>query len=139
MDLETALGYARATNRSVLTTLRGNGLPQLSNVLHAVDLDGPIKISTTADRAKYANLRRRPWAAVKVDGESFWSYAVLEGEVELSAVAADPDDAATDELVALYRQLSGEHPDWDDYRRTMVADRRVVVRVRPSRAYGLGR
>ena len=139
MDLETALRYARATNRSVLTTLRGNGLPQLSNVLHAVDAGRLIKISTTADRAKYANLRRRPWAAVKVDGESFWSYAVLEGEVELSAVAADPDDAATDELVALYRQLSGEHPDWDDYRRTMVADRRVVVRVRPSRAYGLGR
>lgn len=139
MDLDTALRYARATHRSVLTTLRGNGLPQLSNVLHAVDDDGVIRISTTADRAKYANLRRRPWAAVKVDGEDFWSYAVLEGDVELSAIAADPGDGATDELVALYRRLSGEHPDWDEYRRTMVADRRVVVRVRPNHAYGLAR
>jgi len=139
MDLDTALRLARATNRSVLTTLRGNGLPQMSNVLHAVDDDGVIRISTTANRAKYTNLRRRPWAAVKVDGEDFWSYAVLEGDVELSAVAANPGDDATDELVALYRQLSGEHPDWEDYRRTMVVDQRVVVRVRPNRAYGLAR
>ncbi|HEU5485181.1 MAG TPA: PPOX class F420-dependent oxidoreductase [Microlunatus sp.] len=139
MDLETGLRLARSTNQSVLTTVRGNGLPQLSNVLHAVDDDGVLRISTTADRAKYANLRRRPWAAVKVDGESFWSYAVLEGDVELSEIAADPHDAATDELVELYRSLSGEHPDWDDYRRAMVADRRVVIRVRPTRAYGLAR
>ena len=139
MDLDTALRYARATNQSVLTTLRGNGLPQLSNVLHAVDDDGVIRISTTADRAKYANLRRRPWAALKVDGETFWSYAVLEGDVELSNVATSPDDAATDELVALYRSLSGEHADWADYRRAMVADRRAVIRVRPTREYGLGR
>jgi PPOX class probable F420-dependent enzyme len=139
MDLDTALRYARATNQSVLTTLRGNGLPQLSNVLHAVDDDGVIRISTTADRAKYANLRRRPWAALKVDGETFWSYAVLEGDVELSNVATSPDDAATDELVALYRSLSGEHADWADYRRAMVADRRAVIGVRPTRAYGLGR
>ena len=60
MDLDTALRYARATNQSVLTTLRGNGLPQLSNVLHAVDDDGVIRISTTADRAKYANLSGGP-------------------------------------------------------------------------------
>lgn len=134
MDLDTALRYARATNRSVLTTLRGNGLPQLSNVLHAVGDDGVIRISTTADRAKYTNLRRRPWAAVKIDGESFWSYAVLEGDVELSAVAADPGDDATDELVSLYRQLSGEHPDWDDYRAAMIRDERVVIRVTATRA-----
>ncbi len=134
-----ALRYARATNQSVLTTIRSNGLPQLSNVLHAVDDDGVIRISTTADRAKYANLSRRPWAALKVDGETFWSYAVLEGDVELSDVATAPGDAATEELVALYRSLSGEHADWDDYRRAMVADRRAVIRVRPTRAYGLGR
>jgi PPOX class probable F420-dependent enzyme len=139
MDLDTALRYARATNQSVLTTLRGNGLPQLSNVLHAVDDDGVIRISTTADRAKYVNLSRRPWAALKVDGESFWSYAVLEGDAGLSDVASAPDDAATEELVALYRSLSGEHADWADYRRAMVADRRAVIRVRPTRAYGLAR
>ena len=136
MELSDALELARATNRSVLTTVRTNGLPQLSNVLHLADDEGLIRISTTADRAKYANLRRQPWAALKVDGESFWTFAVLEGDVELSAVAAAPDDEAVEELVALYRGLSGEHDDWAEYRAAMVADRRVVIRLRPNRAYG---
>jgi len=137
MEISDALTAARATNRSVLTTLRRTGLPQLSNVLHAVDAAGVLRVSTTADRAKYANLRRTPWAALKVDGESFWSYAVLEGPVQLSAVAAAPDDAAVEELVDLYRALSGEHEDWPAYRAAMVADRRVVVRLHPDHAYGL--
>ena len=137
MEISDALGAARATKQSVLTTLRRTGLPQLSNVLHAVDGDGVLRVSTTADRAKYANLRRTPWAALKVDGENFWSYAVLEGEVTLSEVAADPDDAAVQELVDLYRALSGEHEDWAAYRAAMVADRRVVVRLHPTHAYGL--
>lgn len=136
MDLTDALDFARASNRSVLTTLRQNGLPQLSNVLHHVDAGGVIRISTTADRAKHANLRRNPWAALKVDGESFWTFAVLEGDVELSEVAAAPDDEAVEELVALYRALSGEHDDWAEYRAAMVADRRVVIRLRATRAYG---
>jgi PPOX class probable F420-dependent enzyme len=136
MEIEQALRAARARNQSVLTTIKGDGRPQLSNVLHAVGDDGLIRVSTTADRAKYANLRRTPWAALHVDGESFWSYAVIEGDVELSPVAAAPDDATVEELVGLYRSLSGEHEDWDDYRRAMVADRRVVVRIRPTHAYG---
>src|SRR4051794_21076633 len=137
MEISEALDAARQRNQSVLTTLRANGLPQLSNVMHAVDDAGVIRISTTANRAKYANLLRRPWAALKVDGRSFWSYAVLEADVELSAIAAEPSDAATDELVELYRALSGEHEDWAEYRAAMVADRRVVLRLRPNRAYGL--
>ncbi len=137
MELSAAVVAARATQESVLTTIRRNGLPQLSNVVHAVDDAGVIRVSTTADRAKYVNLRRRPWAALKVDGESFWSYAVLEGDVELSPVAAAPDDPAVEELVALYRSLSGEHEDWDAYRSAMVADRRVVIRLVPTRAYGM--
>lgn len=136
MDVERALEAARANHQSVLTTLRRDGRPQLSNVVHLVGDEGLIRVSTTADRAKYANLRRQPWAAVKVDGENFWSYAVIEGDVTLSEVAAAPDDSAVEELVALYRGLSGEHEDWDDYRRTMVADRRLVVRVHPTYAYG---
>ena len=136
MDLARALDAARATHRSVLTTMRRDGRPQLSNVEHAVGADGLVRVSTTADRAKYTNLRRRPWAALKVDGESFWSYAVLEGDVELSEVAERPDDPAVDELIEVYRSISGEHPDWDDYRRGMVRDRRVVVRLRPTYAYG---
>ena len=105
--LERALAAARANRQSVLVTVRRDGRPQLSNVVHLVGDDGLVRVSTTADRAKAHNLRRTPWAALKVDGESFWSYAVLEGDVTLSEVAADPADAAVDELVALYRGISG--------------------------------
>lgn len=136
MEIQRALDAARADNHGVLTTLRRDGRPQLSNILHAVDDDGIIRISTTADRAKYANLRRTPWAALHVNGPDFWSYAVIEADVTLSEVAADPHDAAVDELVDLYRSLSGEHDDWEDYRAAMVRDGRVVVRLHPTRAYG---
>ena len=136
MDLERALDAARANRQSVLVTVRRDGRPQLSNVVHLVGDDGLVRVSTTADRAKFHNLRRTPWAALKVDGESFWSYAVLEGDVTLSEVAADPADAAVEELVALYRGISGEHLDWDAYRRAMVDDQRVVVRLSPTYAYG---
>ena len=136
MEISAALAAARNNHQSVLTTLRRNGRPQLSNVVHAVDDAGVVRVSTTADRAKYANLRREPWAALKVDAGSFWSYAVLEGPVELSAVAAVPHDGAVEELVELYRAISGEHDDWDAYRAAMVADRRVVVRLLPDHAYG---
>jgi len=137
MELSDALEFARTKHHSVLTTIRSNGRPQLSNVAHHVGEDGVIRVSITADRAKYANLKREPWAAVHVARDDFYAYTVLEGDVTLSPIAAAPDDATVDELVAVYRGVVGEHPDWDDYRRAMVADRRVVVRVTPTRAYGM--
>ncbi|MEV0356589.1 PPOX class F420-dependent oxidoreductase [Nocardia sp. NPDC050697] len=137
MELDRALEFARTTTRSVLTTLRRDGRPQLSNVLHVTGADGRIRISITADRAKYPNLRRQPWAALHVTDASFGSYAVLEADAELTAIATDPGDAAVDALVDYYRAGSGEHPDWDDYRRVMVADRRVLLTLSPTRAYGL--
>ena len=60
METDTALQAARDNNQSILVTLRANGRPQLSNVLHTVGADGVIRVSTTTDRAKYANLRRTP-------------------------------------------------------------------------------
>jgi PPOX class probable F420-dependent enzyme len=137
MELDEAMATARATHQSVLTTIRSDGRPQLSNVLHYVREDGVIVVSTTAGTAKYKNLRREPWAALKVDGSSFWSYAVVEAEASFSEVAADPHDAAVEELVDYFRAVSGEHSDWDDYRRAMVSDGRVAVRLAPVRAYGL--
>jgi PPOX class probable F420-dependent enzyme len=136
MEIPQALEFARTHARSVLVTMRGDRKPQLSNVLHWVDDEGLIRISTTADRAKYANLRRNPWAALHVTREDFWAYAVLEGPVEVTDPARSPDDAVVDELVAYYRGANGEHDDWDDYRAAMVRDRRAVVRLRPDHAYG---
>jgi PPOX class probable F420-dependent enzyme len=137
MELEPAIDFARKNRNSVLVTIRGNGRPQLSNVLHHVCPDGLIRISITADRAKYKNLARNPWAALHISAADFYSYVVLEAEVELSPIAARPDDEVVDELVDYYRAAVGEHPDWNDYRESMVRDRRVIVRFRPNRAYGM--
>ncbi len=137
MNLITATDFARANRQSVLTTLRRDGKPQLSNVIHQVDDAGLVRVSVTADRAKYANLLRQPWAALHVTQPDFWAYVVLECDATLAPVAQDTDDATVEELVALYRSMSGEHPDWDEYRRVMVNDRRTVVRLTPTRAYGM--
>jgi PPOX class probable F420-dependent enzyme len=137
MELSAALDFARANRHSVLVTIRRNGRPQLSNVSHYVGDDQLIRVSITADRAKYHNLRREPWAAVHVTRPDFYAYAVLEGSVELSPVAARPDDDTVEELVTYYRALAGEHEDWAAYRAAMVADRRAVVRFTPERAYGM--
>ena len=137
MDLSDAVDFARTARRSVLTTIRRNGRPQLSNVLHLVGTDGVIRISITADRAKYHNLRRDPWAALHVTRDDFFAYAVIEGTVELTPIAENPDDATVEQLVAYYREATGEHPDWNEYRRAMVEDRRVLARFTPANAYGM--
>jgi PPOX class probable F420-dependent enzyme len=136
MDLDTAVDFVRGHRRSVLVTMRRNGRPQLSNVTHVVGADGLVQISITADRAKYHNLRREPWAALHVTRDDFWAWAVLEGTAVLSPIASAPDDDTVNQLVEYYRAASGEHPDWDEYRAAMVADRRVLARIRPERAYG---
>jgi PPOX class probable F420-dependent enzyme len=136
MELSDALNFAAARRNGVLVTQKRDGRPQLSNIVHSV-VDGVIKISITATRAKYANLVRNPHASLYVSREDFWGYVVVEGDAEVSPVAAKPDDATVDELVELYRKIAGEHDDWDDYRRAMIADQRVVVRLRPTHAYGM--
>ena len=80
MEIVDAVDFARTSRQSVLTTIRKNGRPQLSNVLHHVFDDGTVRISITADRAKYRNLSREPWAALHVTREDFFAYVVLEGE-----------------------------------------------------------
>jgi PPOX class probable F420-dependent enzyme len=137
MELAEALQFARTTREGVLITMRSNGRPQLSNVLQHCADDGVIRVSVTGDRAKYINLAREPWAAMHVTRADFFAYAVLEGAVELTPVALTPDDAVVDELVELYRALAGEHENWESYRQAMVAERRAVIRLIPSRAYGM--
>jgi PPOX class probable F420-dependent enzyme len=137
MDLSDALDLARTRRFSVLVTMRTNGRPQLSNVGHLVGDDGLIRISITAERAKYKNLLRDPWAALDVARDDFYAYAVIEGDVELSPVASRVDDEIVDELVEIYRGIAGEHENWDDFREAMVREQRVVARLRPTRAYGM--
>jgi len=137
MELADALEFAKTTRHGVLVTTRSNTRPQLSNISYTVSADGTIRISITADRAKYRNLVGEPWAALHITRPDFYAYVVVEGDVTLSDVAAAPDDAAVDELVEVYRAIAGEHENWDEYRAAMVADKRVVVRINPTRAYGM--
>ncbi|MEV4756138.1 PPOX class F420-dependent oxidoreductase [Micromonospora sp. NPDC049559] len=122
----------------VLATIRRDGRPQLSNVNYTFDRARKlIRVSVTEDRAKTVNLRRDPRASFHVSAPDGWSYVVADAAAELSPVAADPHDATVEELIDIYRAIGGEHPDWDDYRRAMVADRRVALHLRVERVYGM--
>jgi PPOX class probable F420-dependent enzyme len=137
MELERAMELLRRDRRGVLVTQRRDGRPQLSNIAYGVGDDGVVRISITDDRAKTKNLRRTPQASLYLSREDFWAYVVVDADAELSPVAAEASDATVEELIALYRSLNGEHPDWDDYRRAMVNDKRLVARLRPTHAYGM--
>jgi PPOX class probable F420-dependent enzyme len=124
-----------ANNLGTLATIRRNGRPHLSDVNYAAQ-PGLIRISTVAHRVKTHNLRRDPRASLKVNAAG-GGYAVVEATAELSPVATDPHDVTVEELIDVYRLVQGkEHPDWDDYRRAMVADERLIVRLHVERLYG---
>ena len=125
--------------RGTLATIKKDGRPQLSAINYAFDAaEQVIRISITDTRAKTHNIRRDPRVSLMVQPETY-KYAVYDGDAELSAVAKSPDDAAVEELIELYRAAAGqEHPDWDEYRAAMVADKRLVLRIRVTHAYGMG-
>jgi PPOX class probable F420-dependent enzyme len=132
------LSLAAERDLGVLATIKRDGRPQMSNINYKLDAEQRrVRISVTDDRAKVKNLRRDPRASLFVARADGWSYAVLEGTVELSAVARAPDDAVVEDLVALYRDIRGEdHPDWDDYRAAMVRDHRLVATLSIEHTYG---
>ncbi|HEY6531530.1 MAG TPA: PPOX class F420-dependent oxidoreductase [Acidimicrobiales bacterium] len=136
MEIDTALAFLRDHRNGVVITLKADGRPQSSNVVHHAD-DEKVRVSITATRAKYHNLVRDPRVSIHASADDFWSYAVVEGDAELTPVASAPDDATVEALIDLYRAMAGEHPDWDDYRRAMVDDQRVVLTLRPTHAYGM--
>ena len=123
--------------RGVLATLRRDGRPQLSTVVYAYQPERRlVRVSTTAERAKARNLARDPRASLHVSSADGSAWAVAEGTARLTPVAADPKDETVAELVDLYRQVRGEHPDWDAFRAAMVAEHRLVVLLSVERVYG---
>ncbi|MGW1819347.1 PPOX class F420-dependent oxidoreductase [Streptomyces sp. NPDC002125] len=121
----------------VLVTLKRDGRPQLSNVNHAYyPGEGLIRVSITEGRAKTRNLRRDPRASYHVTSDDRWAWTVADATAELTPPAADPHDDTVEQLITLYRDVRGEHPDWDDYRRAMVQDRRVALTLRIEHVYG---
>jgi PPOX class probable F420-dependent enzyme len=126
--------------RAALVTIKRDGRPQISNVGYAYsEAKNEIRISLTDSRAKTRNLRRDPRATLYLTTPDLGGYQVVEGTVRLTPVAGTPTDATVDELVDLYRTVAGEHPDWDEYRAAMVADRRLVAHFTIERTLGWGR
>lgn len=135
-DVAIALEFAHGIRKGVLTTLRRDGRAQLSNVMFAATPDGSPLVSVTDDRAKTRNLRRDPRCALHVTDDSFWRYVVLDGTASVTDPARDPHDAVADALVDHYRQVAGEHEDWEEYRAAMVRDGRCLVTLAVTSAYG---
>lgn len=131
MDVADALAFVEENHRAVLHTYRSDGSPQLSPVSVGHDPErGVVEISSRETAFKVKNLRRDPRASVCVFSDRFYgAWVQIDGAVE---VVSMPD--ALEGLVEYYRRISGEHPDWDEYREAMVRDRRVLVRLTPERA-----
>jgi PPOX class probable F420-dependent enzyme len=120
----------------VLATIKRDGRPQLSSInFHYDAASATVRISVTDGRAKVVNARRDPRVSLHVASADGWNWVVAEGIADLSPIAADRHDATVEELITLYRDIRGEHPDWDDYRRAMVDDKRLVLRLRIERTY----
>ena len=131
------LALLAGAHLGVLITIKRDGRPQSSNIGYAYDATtGRVSISTTAPTAKVSNLRRDPRANLHVMAPDGWNWVAAEATADLSPIAQEPDDATVEELVAIYRTVAGEHPDWDDFRRAMVTDQRLVVRLELQRTYG---
>jgi PPOX class probable F420-dependent enzyme len=95
-----------------------------------------ILVSITEGRAKTANLRRDPRAALEVTSPDGWEWATAEGPVTLIGPGTDPNGPEVEALVDYYRKAAGEHPDWDEYRSVMVSDRRVLLKLDVAHVYG---
>jgi PPOX class probable F420-dependent enzyme len=137
MELSDALDFARDKRNGMLIALKSDGRPQSSNIAYAVGDDDVIRISVTDGRAKTANLRRDPRASLHVNRDDFWAYVVIEADVTMLPTASSPDDPTVDALVDYYRTVAGEHDDWAEYRQAMVDDRRLLLELHPTRAYGM--
>jgi PPOX class probable F420-dependent enzyme len=130
MDLERAREFIRVHHRAVLATTRSDGLPQLSPVSVGVDDSGRVLISTRETAIKTKNLARDPRASLCVMNDQFFGdWIQAEGTAEIIHL---PE--AMELLVDYYRRISGEHPDWGDYRQAMKRDQRVIVAITLTRA-----
>jgi PPOX class probable F420-dependent enzyme len=131
MDLDEARAILRNQHRAVLATWRGDGTPQLSPVTVGLDEAGHPEMSSRQTAYKVRNLRRDPRAYLCVFPDTFYGgrWIQLDGTVRVVDL---PD--AMEPLVDYYRRISGEHPDWDDYRAAMTRDRRVLLRMTITRA-----
>jgi PPOX class probable F420-dependent enzyme len=130
MEISAALDYVRTQHNAVLGTLKSDGTPQLSPVTVGVDDDDHVVISTRQTAYKVRHIRRDPRVWLCGFPDTFYgSWIQIEGTAEIVEL---PE--AMDALIAYYRSISGEHPDWDDYRAAMERDQRVILRITITKA-----
>jgi PPOX class probable F420-dependent enzyme len=130
VDIGRATSFLSTHPRAILATTRADGRPQLSPVVAAVDDDGRVLISTRETAVKAKNLARDPRASLCVINDGFFGeWIQAEGNAELIHL---PE--ALPILEDYYRRISGEHPDWDDYRESMRRDKRLIIRIAIDRA-----
>ena len=129
VEVAELLEFARPRHRMLLTTTRRDGRPQISPVSGAVDLHGRIVISTYPARAKTRNLERDPRVSVLVLSDD-WNgpWVQVDGDAEVLHM---PE--AADGLVDYFRCISGEHPDWGEYREAMRIQDKSLIRITPTR------
>jgi PPOX class probable F420-dependent enzyme len=125
VDRAALTGFLAPRHRAILITTRADGRPQSSPVSCGVDAEGRIVISSYPERAKVTNLRRDPRVSVCVLSDD-WNgpWVQVDGTAEVLDL---PD--ALEPLVDYYRSISGEHPDWDEYREAMRRQGKSLIRV----------
>jgi PPOX class probable F420-dependent enzyme len=130
VDIGEALEFIRNNHHAVLAATRADGAPQLTPVTASVNDAGQVVLSSREPAAKVRNLRRDPraWLTVFTD-RFFGEFVQVEGSVTIVSL---PE--AMDGLVDYYRSVSGEHPDWDDYRAAMQGEQRVLIHIDVTRA-----
>lgn len=130
MDFETVREFIATNHRGILLTYRSDGSPQMSPIIAGIDDDGHAVVSSRETAYKVKNLARDPRASLCMFTDAFFG-----GWVQVDGVAETVNlPEAMELLVDYYRQLSGEHPDWDEYRAAMRRERRVVIRISIERA-----
>ena len=129
MDLDEARAFLGEHHRGILSTVRDDGRPQMSPVSVALDREGRPSISTRETAYKVRNIRKNSAVSLCVTSDDFWRWMQVDGTAEVV-----PLPEAMELLVEQYRSVAGEHPDWDDYRRAMEEQRRVIVRIDMERA-----
>ena len=130
MDLDEARAHVRRHSHAVLSTVRRDGTPQMSPVAATVDDVGRVVVSSRETAYKVRNVRRDPRAWLCVFPDAFYGpWVQVEGTVDVLSL---PE--ALEPLVDYYRAVAGEHEDWDDYRRGMVAEQRCLIRLELVRA-----
>jgi PPOX class probable F420-dependent enzyme len=131
MDVEAARSFIRQNHRAVLATRRAEDRLHLTLVLCGIDDEGRVVVSSSEDRVKVKNLRRDPRASVCAMADRFFGGGVqAHGKATILAL---PD--AMDPLIDYFRRVAGkEHDDWEDYRRAMERERRVLIRIDIERA-----